>query len=94
MSTPRTRKNIFKPIIRSVLPVHDNRDDSGPALNEHLLEACWGPSRASSRHLKGVFRVPERYENRTGEAAERFRLTCKVAPRTVKIWGYTYRANG
>ncbi|KAL2243821.1 UNVERIFIED_CONTAM: hypothetical protein Sindi_0500100 [Sesamum indicum] len=54
--------------------------------------------RAGSRHLKGVFRVPERHGNRTGSvgpgqptlgtnAAERFRVTCKVAPRAARYLG-------
>ncbi|KAL2224344.1 UNVERIFIED_CONTAM: hypothetical protein Sindi_3072400, partial [Sesamum indicum] len=53
---------------------------------------------AGSRHLKGVFRVPERHGNRTGSvgpgrptlgtnAAERFRVTCKVAPRAARYLG-------
>ncbi|KAL2227535.1 UNVERIFIED_CONTAM: hypothetical protein Sindi_2112200, partial [Sesamum indicum] len=57
-----------------------------------------GPPRAGSRHLKGVFRVPERHGNRTGSvgpgqptlgtnAAERFRVTCKVAPRAARYLG-------
>ncbi|KAL0392730.1 UNVERIFIED_CONTAM: hypothetical protein Sradi_2495800 [Sesamum radiatum] len=62
------------------------------ALNEHLLGAYWGLPRAGSRHLKGVFRVPERHGNVMGgvgpgrptlgtKAAERFRATRKVALR-------------
>ncbi|KAL2224608.1 UNVERIFIED_CONTAM: hypothetical protein Sindi_3007100 [Sesamum indicum] len=54
--------------------------------------------RAGSRHLKGVFRVPERHGNRTGSvgpgrptlgtnAADRFRVTCKVAPRAARYLG-------
>ncbi|KAL0385914.1 UNVERIFIED_CONTAM: hypothetical protein Sradi_2985700 [Sesamum radiatum] len=73
-------------------------DGNGPTLNEHLLGACLGPSRAGSRHLKGMFRVPERYGNWKGrvglrwptlgaKAAERFQGTCKVAPRAVRYQG-------
>ncbi|KAL0349713.1 UNVERIFIED_CONTAM: hypothetical protein Sradi_4120500 [Sesamum radiatum] len=30
-------------------------------LNEHLLGACWGLPKASSRHLNGVFKTPKRH---------------------------------
>ncbi|KAL0283435.1 UNVERIFIED_CONTAM: hypothetical protein Sangu_2890100 [Sesamum angustifolium] len=66
------------------------------ALNKHLLEACWGPPKVYSRHLKGVFRVPRRHGNLMGgvgpggltlgtKATERLQTMRKVAPR---IAGY------
>ncbi|KAL0413009.1 UNVERIFIED_CONTAM: hypothetical protein Sradi_1502600 [Sesamum radiatum] len=57
-----------------------------------------GSPRACSRQLKGVSRVPGRQENRTGSVgpgrptlgartAERFGVTCKVAPRAAGYQG-------
>ncbi|KAL2248278.1 UNVERIFIED_CONTAM: hypothetical protein Sindi_2680100, partial [Sesamum indicum] len=70
--------------------------DLQPALS--VYDGSGGPSRANSKHLKGVFRVPERHGNRTGsvrpgwpvlgaKAAERSRVTRKFAPRAVKYQG-------
>ncbi|KAL2230006.1 UNVERIFIED_CONTAM: hypothetical protein Sindi_1595000 [Sesamum indicum] len=62
------------------------------------MSISWGLSRADSRHLKGVFRVPERHENRKGsigpgwptlstKAAKRFHMTRKVVPQATRYQG-------
>ncbi|KAL2243754.1 UNVERIFIED_CONTAM: hypothetical protein Sindi_0493400 [Sesamum indicum] len=76
-----TKENVLKPIIRR-------------ACSGELQPALPGPSKAGSRQLKGMLRVPERHENLMGSVGpgwptlganttERLRVTRKVAPRAV-----------
>ncbi|KAL2252790.1 UNVERIFIED_CONTAM: hypothetical protein Sindi_0073700 [Sesamum indicum] len=62
-------KNIFKPKgacigeLQLALPC-------SKALNEHSLRGMWGLSKAGSRYLNGVFKIPKMYGNRTGNIGQ------------------------